>query len=161
VIVNNLWYTSKLAQAKLKVPAGTVPGKRGAGKEDPMKTSMLIKTVAALAVGAAFPLGGIAAPPAKPMTERGVIEKVNDARKEFALKGEHLKRTATFEWNASTRFVENGKPAAASELKIGEHATVNYARHGKQRVATRIAISPSGKTAQAHKAQARKAAGHA
>lgn len=122
---------------------------------------MLIKTVAALAVGAAFPLGAIAAPPVKAMTERGVIEKVNDAKREFALKGGHLKRTASFEWNASTRFVENGKPAAPSELKRGEHATVNYSRHGKQRVATRIAISSSGKTAQAHKPQAHKAAGHA
>ena len=90
-----------------------------------------------------------------------MIEKVNTAKKEFALKGGHLNRTATFEWNASTQFVENGKPAAASELKRGEHATVNYARHGKQRVASRIAISPSGKTAQAHKAKAHKAAGHA
>jgi Cu/Ag efflux protein CusF len=121
-----------------------------------MKTSMLMKTVAALAIGAAFPLGAIAAPPAKTMIERGVIEKVNATRKEFALKGGHLKRTATFEWNASTRFLENGKLAAASELKTGERAAANYARNGKQRVATRIAISPSGKTAQAHKA-----AGHA
>jgi hypothetical protein len=118
-----------------------------------MKTSMLIKTVAALAIGAAFPLGAIAAPPAKTMTERGVIEKVNTARKEFALMGGQLKRTAIFEWNASTQFVENGKPAAASELKAGERATVNYARHGEQRVATSIAISPHGKTAQAHKTQ--------
>jgi hypothetical protein len=85
------------------------------------------------------------------MTERGVIEKVNDVKKEFALKGGLLKRTATFEWNSWTRFVENGRPASASEMKRGEHATVNYARHGKQRVATRIAISPSGKTAKAHK----------
>jgi hypothetical protein len=46
-----------------------------------MKTPILIKTVAALAIGAAFPLGAIAAQPAKTMTERGVIEKVNDARK--------------------------------------------------------------------------------
>ena len=138
-----------------------MPSKREVGKKDTMKTSMLMKTVAALAIGAAFPLGAIAAPPAKTMTERGVIEKVNPARNEFALKGGHLNRTAMFEWNASTRFVENGKPAAASELRTGEHATVNYAHHGKQRVATRIAISPSGKTAQAHKAQARKAAGHA
>ena len=79
-----------------------------------MKTSMLMKTVAALAIGAAFPLGAIAAPPAKTMIERGVIEKVNAMRKEFALKGGHLKRTATFEWNASTRFLENGKRAASS-----------------------------------------------
>ena len=89
-----------------------------------MKTSMLIKTVAALAIGAAFPLGAFAAAPAKTMTERGVVEKVNTARKEFALNGGHLKRTAIFEWNASTRFVENGKPATASELKAGERATV-------------------------------------
>ena len=59
----------------------------------------------------------------------------------------HLKRAAIFEWNASTQFVENGKPAAASELKTGERATVSYALQAKQRVATRIAISPSGKTA--------------
>jgi hypothetical protein len=45
-----------MAQAKLKVRTSTVPSKRGAGKKDTMKTSMLIKTVAALAVGAAFPL---------------------------------------------------------------------------------------------------------
>ena len=109
-----------------------------------MKTSMLMKTVFALAIGAALPLRAIAAPSAKTMIERGVIEKVNATRKEFALKGGHLKRTATFEWNASTRFLENGKLAAASELKTGERATVNYARNGKQRVATRIAISPSG-----------------
>ena len=118
-----------------------------------MKTSMLIKTVAALAIGAAFPLGAIAAPPTKTMTEQGVIEKVDTARKEFTLKGGQLNRTALFKWNASTQFVENGKPAAAPELRAGERATVNYARHGKQRVANRIAISPSGKTAQAHRAQ--------
>jgi hypothetical protein len=48
-----------------------------------MKTSMLIKTVAALAIGAAFPLGAIAAPPTKTMTERGVIQKVNAPRKHY------------------------------------------------------------------------------
>ena len=137
---------SKLAQAKLKVRTGTRAQSARGRKKDTMKTSMLMKTVAALAIGAAFPLGAIAAPPAKTMIERGVIEKVNAARKEFALKGGHLKRTAIFEWNASTRFLENGKLAAASELKTGERATVNYARLRKQRVATRIAISPSGTT---------------
>ena len=125
-----------------------MPSKRGVGKKETMKASMPMKTVAALAVGAAFPLGAIAAQPAKTMTERGVIETVNTAGKEFALKGGHLKRAAIFEWKASTQFVENGKPAAASELKTGERATVNYALQAKQRVATRIAISPSGKTAQ-------------
>jgi hypothetical protein len=60
-----------------------VPSKRGAGKEDTMKTSMLIKIVAALAIGAAFPLGAIAAQPAKTTTERGVIEKVKAPRKHY------------------------------------------------------------------------------
>jgi hypothetical protein len=41
-----------------------------------MKTSMLMKIVAALAIGAAFPLGAIAAQPAKTTTEQGVIQKV-------------------------------------------------------------------------------------
>ena len=125
-----------------------MPSKHGARKEDTMKTSMLMKTVAALAVGAAFPIGAFAAPPATTMTEKGVIEKVDGAKKEFALKGGYSKPVAIFDWNASTRFIENGKPTAASQLKMGERATVNYARQGKQRVATEVAISPSGKTAQ-------------
>ena len=115
-----------------------------------------MKIGVALAIGAALPLGAIAAPPTKTLMERGVIEKVNAARQKFALRDGHLKRTATFDWNGSTRFVENGKPAPASQLKAGERATVNYTRHGKQRIASRIEISPSSKTP-----QARKAAGHA
>jgi len=126
-----------------------------------MKKSILTTTIAALAIGAAFPLGAFAAPPAKLMSERGVIEKVDPAKQKFALKGGYLKPTATFGWNASTRFVENGKPAAASQLKPGERADVKYAHHGKQRVATDIAISPGGKMTGAHKAQAHKAAGPA
>ena len=50
--------------------------KRGAGKVDTMKTSILIKILSALAIGAAFPLGAIAAEPSKAMSQRGVIEKV-------------------------------------------------------------------------------------
>ena len=41
-----------------------------------MKTSILIKIAAALAIGAAFPLGAIAAQPTKTTTEQGVIQKV-------------------------------------------------------------------------------------
>jgi hypothetical protein len=153
--INTQRCTPKLVRAKLNVRETSVPSKRGRWRKDIMKTSMLVKAAALLTIGSAFPLGAIASPPAKTMTERGMIEKVNTAKKEFALKGGSLDRTANFEWNASTQFVETGKPAAASELKMGEHATVNYASHGNQRVATRIAISPSGETAQAPKAQAK------
>ena len=48
-----------------------------------MKASILIKILAALAIGAAFPLGTIAAQPAKTMTQRGVIEKVKAPRKHY------------------------------------------------------------------------------
>jgi hypothetical protein len=58
-----------------KGEGGTVPSKRGAQKEETMKTS-IIKIVAALAIGAAFPLGAIAAQPTKTTTEQGVIQKV-------------------------------------------------------------------------------------
>jgi hypothetical protein len=71
-----------------KGEGGTVPSKRGARKEETMKTSMLIKIVAALAIGAAFPLGAIAAQPTKTTTEQGVIqavkaEKVKSPRKHY------------------------------------------------------------------------------
>ena len=47
-----------------------------------MKTSILLKIVAALAIGAAFPLGAIAAQPAK-NPERGVVEKAKTPRKHY------------------------------------------------------------------------------
>jgi hypothetical protein len=86
-----------------------------------MKTSTLIKTIAALSIGAAFPLGAIAAPPAKMMTERGVIENVDTARQEFALKGGHLKRVATFEWNASDAVCRERQ--AGCSLRVEEGRT--------------------------------------
>ena len=46
-----------------------------------MKISMLLKIVAALAIGAAFPLGAIAAEPAKTTTQQGVIQKVAPEKK--------------------------------------------------------------------------------
>ena len=57
-----------------------MPSKRGARKEETMKTSILIKIAAALAIGAAFPLGAIAAQPTKTTTEPGVIQKVKAER---------------------------------------------------------------------------------
>ncbi len=110
-----------------------------------------MKSIAALAIGAAFPIAAMAAPPVKTMTEHGIVEKVNDSTKEFALKGGSLKRPINFAWNQSTQFLENGKPVTASNLKMGERATVSYARNGKQLVATSIAISPNGKAGQTHK----------
>ena len=44
---------------------------------------MLLKIVAALAIGAAYPLGAIAAQPAKTNTERSVVEKVKTQRKHY------------------------------------------------------------------------------
>ena len=73
--------------------AGTVPTKPGARKEDTMKTSMLMKIGAALAICAAFPLGAIAEPAMlrerygsailkrlRAEDGRGVIEKVKVPR---------------------------------------------------------------------------------
>jgi hypothetical protein len=45
---------------------------------------MLIKTVAALAIAAAFPLGAIAAQPANTTNERGATKKVSAPRIQFA-----------------------------------------------------------------------------
>jgi hypothetical protein len=83
LIFNAQVRTPKLARAKLKVQAGTVPVSAGPEKVDTMKTSMLIKVLAALAISAAFPLGAIAAQPSKTMTQRGVIEKGKAPRKHY------------------------------------------------------------------------------
>jgi hypothetical protein len=52
-----------------------------------------------------------------------------------------LKRTPTFAWSVSAR-LENGKPAAVSELKTGERANRE----------SRLTTASSGKKAQAPKA---------
>lgn len=118
-----------------------------------MKISQFMKSITALAIGAAFPIAAMAAPPVKTMTEHGIVEKVNDSTREFSLKGGALKRPMNFAWNGSTRFIENGKPVAASNLKMGERATVSYVKQGKQLVVSSIAISPNGKAGQTHKAR--------
>ena len=74
-MLNNLSLHTETGTGEAKGEGGTVPSKRGARKEQTMKTS-IIKIVAALAIGAAFPLGAIAAQPTKTTTEQGVIQKV-------------------------------------------------------------------------------------
>jgi hypothetical protein len=60
-----------------------------------MKKAILIKTDAALAIGAVFPLCAIAAQPAETMTERGVIEKKEIPNRLF-LGGSISTRDGTF-----------------------------------------------------------------
>ena len=48
-----------------------------------MRTSILIRTLVALAIVAALPLGATAATPKKETTEKGSSEKVHPARKHY------------------------------------------------------------------------------
>ena len=75
LIFNRLLLNAEIGTGEAKGAGGSVPSKHGAGNENTMKISMLMKIVASLAIGAAFPLGAIAAQPAKTTTEQGVIEK--------------------------------------------------------------------------------------
>jgi hypothetical protein len=53
-----------------------------------MKKSVLVKTVVAiLAIGAAFPLGAMAAPSVKLTAEHGAIKNVHAPRKHYFAKG--------------------------------------------------------------------------
>ena len=86
-MLNYLSLHTETGTGEAKGEGGTVPSKRGARKEQTMKTS-IIKIVAALAIGAAFPLGAIAAQPTNTTTEQGVIqqvkaEKVKSPRKHY------------------------------------------------------------------------------
>jgi Cu/Ag efflux protein CusF len=110
-----------------------------------MKTSSTVKTILALALGVALLLGLMAAEPAKPVVERGAIEKVDATKSQFTMAHGKLKKPETFEWTAATRFVEDGKPLAASALKTGDRVTVSYEQRGKELVATQIVISRYGR----------------
>jgi hypothetical protein len=64
------------------------PSKRGPKRKYVMKKSILVKTVAALfAIGAAFPLGAFAAPPAKSTAEHGASKPAHVPRKHYFAKG--------------------------------------------------------------------------
>ena len=77
-----------LARAKLIAKKALCPVSAGLKTKKTMKKSILIKTVvAALAIGAAFPLGAFAAPAAKSTADKGTIQTVHAPRKHYFAKG--------------------------------------------------------------------------
>jgi hypothetical protein len=88
LIFNDRPYLPILAQPKLMGEDKHAPSKHGLEREYIMKKSILVKTVIALfAIGAAFPLGAFAAPPAKSTAEHGVTKPAHAPRKHYFAKG--------------------------------------------------------------------------
>jgi hypothetical protein len=65
-----------------KITGETASSKRGSGKEDTMKKSLLTQ-IAALAISLAFPLGAFAAPAAKMTTDGSVSKEGQTHRKHY------------------------------------------------------------------------------
>jgi len=114
-----------------------------------MKKTLLM-TIVALAVSVAFVSDGMAqqkpapaptAPAQKPLWEkvRGVIEKVDQAKKEVLVQGE--KEKMTFSVGEQTRISEVSTKLSLSDLKKGMSVTVEYKKEGNKLLAEWIDVT--------------------
>jgi len=63
---------------------------------------------------------------AKTSHESGTITSVNAAKHELVVNDSRSNKPQTFTWNNSTKFRENEKTVAASELKAGQQLHLSY-----------------------------------
>jgi len=114
-----------------------------------MKKTLLM-TIVALAVSVAFVSGGMAqqkpapapiAPAQKPLWEkvRGVIEKVDEAKKEVLVQGE--KEKMTFAVGEQTKISEVSTKLPLSDLRKGMSVTVEYKKEGNKLLAEWIDVA--------------------
>ena len=109
--------TPKLAQAKLKVKVAPCPVSTGPERKYNENIN-LMKIVAALAIGAAFPLGAIAAEPAKTTTQQGVIQKVERLRRRR--RENIISRSLGWSPEAGPRFLQRRKRLRLTRLKLAK-----------------------------------------
>jgi Cu/Ag efflux protein CusF len=112
-----------------------------------MKRSML--TVMVLAVSVIFVAAAMAAEqkapasaaPIAPKIEKysGVIDRVDAARKDFAVKAG--KEEITFSSTAKTKITEGKKTLAIADLKKGQEVAVEYVKEGNKSVAETVSVS--------------------
>jgi Cu/Ag efflux protein CusF len=108
----------------------------------------LLMGIVALAASLAFVSAGIAqqkpaptAPAQKPMWEkaRGVIEKVDEAKKEVLVQGE--KEKMSFSVGEQTKISQDSTKLTLSDLKKGMPVTVEFKKEGNMMLATWIDVA--------------------
>jgi hypothetical protein len=86
-----------------------------------LKTALVL--VGALALCSA-PL--FAANAHKSAKEKGIIKQVDSATHQIVVSNQKAKTEGTFQWNAQTKFTENGKTVNADALKAGMRVHLAY-----------------------------------
>jgi Cu/Ag efflux protein CusF len=127
-----------------------------------MKRTML--TVMVLAVSVIFVAAVMAAEqkapaagtPAAPKLEKysGVIERVDVARKDFAVK--NGKEEMTFSLSDKAKITEGKKTLALADLKKGQEVTVEYSKEGNKSVAEMVSVGAPKTTGMREKAPSKK-----
>jgi len=114
-----------------------------------VKRAML--TVMALAISVIFVAAVMAAeqkaPAPAPATPAptfekysGVVEKVDEAKKDFSVKSG--KGAMMFSWTNRTKATEGSKEFSFAELKKGQEVTVEYTKEANKSVAQSVSVSP-------------------
>jgi hypothetical protein len=93
------------------------------------------------AVTAAEQEAPAAGTPAAPKLEKysGVIERVDVAKKDFAVK--NGKEEMTFSLSDKAKITEGKKTLALADLKKGQEVTVEYTKEGNKSVAEMVSVS--------------------
>lgn len=80
-----------------------------------------------------------ASAPAKLEKFSGVIEKLDEAKKEVIVKAGN--NEMTFSWGDQTKFMQGKKEVFCADLKKGEHVTVQYKKEGEKLTAEKVKVS--------------------
>jgi Cu/Ag efflux protein CusF len=117
---------------------------------------LAVSVIFVAAVMAAEQKAPASATPAAPKLEKyiGVIERVDVARKDFAVKSG--KEEMTFSLSDKTKITEGKKTLALTDLKKGQEVTVEYTKEGNKSVADMISVSAPKTTGMKEKAPSEK-----
>ena len=69
----------------------------------------------------------------------GAIERLDDVKKEVVVKKGN--NEMTFSWGDQTKFMQGKKEVSSTDLKKGEHVTVQYKKEGEKLTAEKVKVS--------------------
>ncbi len=105
-----------------------------------MALAMSVMFVSAvMAVEQKAPATPAAVPASSLEKYKGVVEKVDVAKKDFSVK--NGKEEMVFSWTDKTKITEGTKTLSFSDLKKGQEVAVEYKKEGDKSVAEAIAVS--------------------
>ena len=117
-------------------------------------TTFALATLCALglAAGAAFAKNTHPGVHLKTPRDRGAIEAIDTTAHTLVVKEANKATEQRFAWDETTKFVQQGKPVKAGDLKPGQQVRIFYQKRGDQLVAQQVVVLAADFAHQHHRA---------